>query len=122
MVNFFIAFPSMVACRNAYHSKFPFSSWNHAFFIYENFFAGLKVERSVKIMGHFSFRKQSGFDRFCIESERMAKKKRRLDFELKSPQSIKKVVHLVGLEPATFWSVARRSIQLSYRCIKCNIL
>ena len=28
----------------------------------------------------------------------------------------KKMVHLVGLEPATFWSVARRSIQLSYRC------
>ena len=28
----------------------------------------------------------------------------------------KEVVHLVGLEPATFWSVARRSIQLSYRC------
>ena len=32
------------------------------------------------------------------------------------------VVHLVGLEPATFWSVARRSIQLSYRCIKYNTL
>ena len=28
----------------------------------------------------------------------------------------KEMVHLVGLEPATFWSVARRSIQLSYRC------
>ena len=28
----------------------------------------------------------------------------------------KKMVHPVGLEPATFWSVARRSIQLSYGC------
>ena len=26
------------------------------------------------------------------------------------------MVHPVGLEPATFWSVARRSIQLSYGC------
>ena len=28
----------------------------------------------------------------------------------------KKMVHSVGLEPATFWSVARCSIQLSYEC------
>ena len=27
-----------------------------------------------------------------------------------------KMVHPVGIEPATFWSVARRSIQLSYGC------
>ena len=26
------------------------------------------------------------------------------------------MVHPVGIEPATFWSVARRSIQLSYGC------
>ncbi|SUZ99146.1 uncharacterized protein METZ01_LOCUS52000 [marine metagenome] len=30
---------------------------------------------------------------------------------------VKKSVHPEGFEPSTFWSVARRSIQLSYGCI-----
>ena len=32
------------------------------------------------------------------------------------------MVHPVGIEPATFWSVARRSIQLSYGCYLQELL
>ena len=37
------------------------------------------------------------------------------------PFFYKKMVHPKGFEPLTFWSVARRSIQLSYGCTQFNL-
>ena len=48
-----------------------------------------------------------------IESETMEKETR---FEVFTSNLAKYLVHPKGLEPLTFWSVARRSIQLSYGC------
>ena len=49
-----------------------------------------------------------------MKSERKAKKIGELNLNSKLQIFIRKMVLPVGLEPATFWSVARRSIQLSY--------
>ena len=48
-----------------------------------------------------------------IESETMEKETR---FEVFTSNLAKYLVHPKGFEPLTFWSVARRSIQLSYGC------
>ena len=41
-----------------------------------------------------------------------------INYNLYFKRSIKKLVRLLGFEPRTSWSVAKRSIQLSYRrCI-----
>ena len=50
-------------------------------------------------------------------AESFQKRAKKIRFTVKWNGKHTKVVHPVGLEPATFWSVARCSIQLSYGCI-----
>ena len=73
---------------------------------------------SVDLQARFTLEKQRKWrERIAKEKIRKTQKKESRNMLIFMEMSKEnEVVHLVGLEPATFWSVARRSIQLSYRC------